>query len=377
MGSRKVRKNEAMRREERAPVSEKAKSRRTLRDLPDYTEKHDERATNPVIRLTQRATALPPPPPAEESAPDESLETLALLARRSAPPPRGPVVHRLIAPVAPSSMMPPPVAAVKPSSIPAMTVGGSHAPSARASSSTMPPRRRSSDHGGRGRALGTVVLSATVGAIVALGMWSLRSGLDRAATVDSSRAVGALGTATATATDKCASPTAAGASPAAAPTTVLASSGSDSEPRPVSIDALPLAQGMSSIPARTVPSPARHVASAPVARASLTAASSETPASAPEPRPVAHRAPAAAVSPRDAVSKAVQRASFAARSCETGPQSGKVEVTFAPTGAVSSVVLIKGFGDVGVNGCVLRAFSRVRAATFEGDPMTVRKTVSW
>lgn len=77
------------------------------------------------------------------------------------------------------------------------------------------------------------------------------------------------------------------------------------------------------------------------------------------------------------MTEAVQRASFAARSCESGPQSGKVAVTFSPTGAVSSVNLVKGFDDAGVNGCVLRAFGRVRVSAFEGDPITVRKTVSW
>jgi hypothetical protein len=379
VGSRKVRKNEAARREEREPVSEKARRTRTLRDLPNYTEPHDERATNPVIRLTQRVTALPPPLSPDDDASEHSLDALALLARRSSPPPRGPVVQRLVAPVAHPSVHPQAVVAAKPSSIPAMTVSGSSPPPAGASVTTSPPRRRSTDTGVRARALGTVILSATVGAVVALGMWGVRSGLDRAGrTSDPSRPVAALGMATAEGADKCPSPAPAAASPASgsAPAPVSATSTQESEPRPVSIDTLPVAHGFGpTVPARSTRAGARRSATATTTSASFASSSSDD--AAPEPKPVVHRAPAAPVSPRAAVAAAVQRASFAARSCESGPQSGKVEVTFAPSGAVSSVSLIKGFDDVGVNGCVLRAFGRVRSAPFEGDPVTVRKTVSW
>lgn len=378
MGSRKVRKSEAQRRDERAPTSGKARRARTLRDLPSYAEPHDERATNPVIRLTERVTALPPPLPPEGSAPDHSLEALALLARRSSPPPRASATPRLVAPVAPVTASAPtvaPVAAasIRPSSIPAVTVGASNAPGY---SETSRPRRRASDHGPRRGGLGTIVLSATVGAIVALGMWTLRSGLDRVARENGPKPpVAALAAAAVPPADKCPSTvsTAPAAPSAAAQGAPEAASTVESEPKPVSIHALPVTQGFSAVPARTERTIRAHVA-AP-SRASLVSASSNT--SAPGARPAVHRAPAAPVSPREAVARAVQRASFAARSCESGPQNGKVEVTFAPTGAVSSVNLIKGFGDVGINGCVLRAFGRVRSAPFEGDPVTVRKTVAW
>jgi hypothetical protein len=354
-------------------VSEKAQRGRTLRDLPSYTDRQDDRATNPVIRLTQRVTALPPP--LDDSVPDQSLESLALLARRSAPPPRVSVTPRLLAPVAPiapvaasaPTVVPPVAAARLSSSIPAMTVSGSSAPGR---PSSTPPRRRESDHGGRGRGLGTIVVSATVGAIVALGIWTLRSGLDRVARTDETTRLGAA-TAATTTDDKCVTPTSAPAPSVTAAVTAngTVSAASTSEAgRPVSFDALPMARSVGAAPASATRTASHRSATS---RASL-AAERESPAAVS--RPVAQRA---AVSPRAAVTAAVHRASSASRSCESGPQSGKVEVTFSPTGAVSSVALLKGFDDAGVNGCVLRAFGRARVSAFDGDPITVRKTVSW
>jgi hypothetical protein len=379
--SRKVRKNDAARREESAPAS--VKTRRTLRDLPGYTEFQDELATDPVIRLTQRAATLPPllpPLPPEGEPPEHSLEALALLARRSAPPPAAPL-PRLVAPVAPrgpavasTSIVVPPVAAVvRPtSSVPPVTVGASSAPPPR---SNVPwPRRRAGDNGPRRGGLGTVVLSATVGAVVALVAWTLRSGFDRVASKDDTvHPTSTVAGASVAPADKCATP---GANPtpaamsAAGASAILSTSASEAATPRVTFDALPMAQSGGSVAARTMRATSRRATTA-------TTVASTHDSSEGESRPVARRAPASSESPRNAVASAVQRASFAARSCETGPQNGKVEVTFSPTGAVSSVNLIKGFDDAGVNGCVLRAFGRVRIGAFEGDPITVRKTVSW
>jgi hypothetical protein len=369
--SRKVRKHESSHREEREPVSEKTRRSRTLRDLPSYSDRQDELVTNPVILLTQRATALPPP--LEDDTYDSSLEELATLARGSAPPPRISPMPRLLAPVAPvapvsplanfaPTLVPPVAASRQPSSIPALTVSGSSAPGR---PSTFPPRRRAGDDGGRGRGLGTVILSATVGAIVALGMWTVRSGLDRAASAKDGAPFPA---ATASASDdKCVSPSGVSASSPATASTAAVSAGSTPESeKPVSFDALPRAYGAST-PAGTTRAASHRSATSVTTRASGGSVREA-------PRPAVQRA---RVSPRVAVTDAVQRASYAARSCESGPQNGKVEVTFSPTGAVSSVALIKGFDDAGVNGCVLRAFGRVRVSPFEGDPISVRKTVSW
>jgi hypothetical protein len=81
--------------------------------------------------------------------------------------------------------------------------------------------------------------------------------------------------------------------------------------------------------------------------------------------------------PRAALSQAMSRAAAAATSCDTGPQDGKVTVTFAPSGSVQSVTMVKGFGDATVNACVLRAFGRARVPAFSGDPVQVRKSVAW
>jgi hypothetical protein len=367
VASRKVRRHEALKRDEGAPVSEKTRRRRTLRDLPSYADRQDELVTNPVILLTQRATALPPPQ--EEGASAPSLDELATLARGSAPPPRITIAPRLLAPVAPIGSIAvapptlvPPVATVRqPSSLPAFTVSNSSAP---ARPSTSPPRRRAGDDEGRARGLGTIVVSATVGAIVALGMWMVRSGLDR---VGSGNDNGPFAAATASAADdKCVTP--ASAASAASTAAVSTASTPESE-KPVSFDALPRAYG--DVSGGTTRAASHRSATTVTSRTSA-ATARETPA--PAARSAVQRA---RVSPRTAVTDAVQRASFAARSCESGPQNGKVEVTFSPTGAVSSVALIKGFDDAGVNGCVLRAFGRVRVSPFEGDPITVRKTVSW
>jgi hypothetical protein len=80
---------------------------------------------------------------------------------------------------------------------------------------------------------------------------------------------------------------------------------------------------------------------------------------------------------RAALSQAVDRAASAATACDSGPQDGKVAVTFSPSGGVQSVSLIKGFGDTAVNGCVLRAFGRAKVSAFSGEAVQVRKSIAW
>jgi len=372
VAGRRSRKGEAAKsREEREPASEKLRRpRTTLRDLPTYTEPYDERATNPVIALDGRTTHLPPP--ADEDIGD-SLEALAQHARRSAPPPRSPVVHRLIVPMQPRSSVPPPMpqAPVQalPSSMPVPPVAASVHPV-----STIRPRAAYAD---RFRMLSTIILSAGVGAIVALVMWGVRSGIDRASR-DGNVSNAALAVAPVSSADErcapAASPVAASVTKPAAAETKPAPTTDPSEPRPVTLDALPVAQNFSGNS-----SSSRSSRAPTVTRAALTTHRQSAPepaATADEPAP-APRKKAHPVSPRAAVTDAVQRASYAAQSCESGPQKGRVQVTFAPTGAVQSVDLLQGFGENGVNGCVLRAFGRVRVPAFEGEPIVVRKTVSW
>ncbi len=80
---------------------------------------------------------------------------------------------------------------------------------------------------------------------------------------------------------------------------------------------------------------------------------------------------------RAAVAQALARVSGAARSCGQGPQKGRVAVTFAPSGVVRSVQLAQAFADKAVGACVLRAMGRARVPAFSGDPVVVKKSVSW
>lgn len=59
------------------------------------------------------------------------------------------------------------------------------------------------------------------------------------------------------------------------------------------------------------------------------------------------------------------------------PQSGRVALTFAPSGAVRSVQMEEAFAEREVGACVLRAMGRARVTAFNGEPVTVRKTLRW
>jgi hypothetical protein len=103
--------------------------------------------------------------------------------------------------------------------------------------------------------------------------------------------------------------------------------------------------------------------------------SSDSSEAAPAPAPAARALPKGP--DRGAVTKAMSRASRAASSCGTGPHDGRVSLQISPSGVVTSVSLVKGFGEADVNACVLRAFSRAKVPAYEGDPIQVRKAVRW
>jgi hypothetical protein len=93
-------------------------------------------------------------------------------------------------------------------------------------------------------------------------------------------------------------------------------------------------------------------------------------------------APAPAKSSSDgpdlkAIATAVGTAARAATSCGASPQSGRVAITFSPSGAVRSVQMEQQYDERDVGACVLRAMGRAKVAAFTGDPVTVRKSVSW
>lgn len=81
---------------------------------------------------------------------------------------------------------------------------------------------------------------------------------------------------------------------------------------------------------------------------------------------------------RAAAEAALSAAADAARGCKEdgGPTgSGKVEVTFAPSGDVTSAT-VEGppFAGTPVGGCVASAFRGIRVPTFDGSPVTLEKS---
>lgn len=268
----------------------------------------------------------------------------------------------------------------------------------------------------------TAAMSATIGAIVSVGIWAVRT---PAAAEKASAEL-------ATTTTVAASPTATNTiGPCPIPTTSLASANTPSSssgnasvtgshasspaPHEVSLDALPVettSRGAAAVaPVLRAPAPApapthiahldltehasKRVASEPARaapeRASVEAerpsrrarkgkaeasASEEeaaiTAAGTPEPAPTPTAGP-----DRAAIAKAVGRAAASASSCDASPQSGRAQITFAPSGNVASVQLIEPFSDNAVNGCVLRALGRAHVPPFTGEPVIVRKSLNW
>ena len=81
-----------------------------------------------------------------------------------------------------------------------------------------------------------------------------------------------------------------------------------------------------------------------------------------------------------AASAALSAAAGGAASCRTdsteGPKSVTVAVTFAPSGRVTTATIMGGqFAGTPVGGCIAQAFKSAHVPPFEGDPVTVKKTV--
>jgi hypothetical protein len=80
----------------------------------------------------------------------------------------------------------------------------------------------------------------------------------------------------------------------------------------------------------------------------------------------------------DAAKEALRLAASNVSSCAApdGPTgAGQVQVTFLPSGRVSSANVVSGaFGGTTVGGCVARTFRQARVPAFKGDPVTVSKS---
>ena len=344
--------------------SSRESKRLSLLDLPPALDPRGDQPTNPVMVIRPERQTTLPPAPAEPLA-DASLASLAKATRRApnreAPakkaPARRPTEPSVPPAFPPTSTLPPPV----------------QVPSD-------PPQGRARSSGNLLlRTLGVIVLSASVGAGVSSLIWGVKSELLRAAMAgdtktESARAAATLqGCATATPFPE---PTTA---PSAAPV-----AGTGSETARISVDALPLQQARRKGVAVELVSLEDPV-SRPVTETRYperrAASRAETPEHSSRETKRTQVTAAARMVPaqpsRAAINQAIGRAASAATSCDTGPQDGRVTVTFAPSGAVQSVSLVKGFGDAAVNGCVLRAFGRARVPAFSGDPVLVRKSIAW
>jgi hypothetical protein len=82
-------------------------------------------------------------------------------------------------------------------------------------------------------------------------------------------------------------------------------------------------------------------------------------------------------SERSGFARAMAQAARSAEGCGEGPVHTRVVVTFAPSGAPSSVRFGAAPPPAALRSCVLSAVARSRVTPFEGDPVTVSKTLSW
>jgi len=122
--------------------------------------------------------------------------------------------------------------------------------------------------------------------------------------------------------------------------------------------------------------PASKPSSAPTAEAKTETKPAET-----KPAETAAAAPAGDGSKefnRGAASSALGAAAGSAKSCKKadGPTgSGKVKVTFAPSGNVTSASVVGGpFAGTSVGGCIASAFRSAKVPPFDGSPVSVTKS---
>jgi hypothetical protein len=349
----------------------------------------------------RRLTDLPPPPAVQEpehfaDATDEQTLVQPVSRNRSEPPPaeseRAPFL--LVRPPPPPEVLP----RLQPSTIPPanlrvlpqIVAAQSAAPPPVALATTVPPGPPVG-HSFWLPMLAAAALSATIGAFVSAGLWAVRvapagSAKPLAAAVDTVPPRSTTAALPCPIKPSFGGPTSeANASNGAASNTT--GSGSSTETHSssgttpqVSIDNLPL-EGHGSA-ARQAALVSARPAAVVTARASAPTTTRADRAAARAERASRARAdvppPAPTEGPdRAAIAKSMSRAAAAASSCDSSPQSGKVSILFAPSGNVQSMQLVQGFGDSGVNSCVLRAFGRAHIPPFAGSPVEVRKPVSW
>jgi hypothetical protein len=114
-----------------------------------------------------------------------------------------------------------------------------------------------------------------------------------------------------------------------------------------------------------------------VASSAGRASGGATASSAPSPAPARSTPPTQMAGPnRASFARALNGAAGAARSCGEGPVNAQVVVTFGPSGVARNIHFAAA-PPVALRSCVLNAVARARVTPFEGEPVTVSKTLRW
>ena len=139
------------------------------------------------------------------------------------------------------------------------------------------------------------------------------------------------------------------------------------------------AKPSSSAAATSTAAVATPAATAPAAAPAATTTKPADPAAAAKPAeaPAAPATPEGAAFDKNAAVAALGAAAASAASCKTadGPTgSGKVSVTFAPSGRATATSVAGELAGTEVGGCVARLFRAAKVPPFSGDPVTVSKS---
>ncbi|HET7541465.1 MAG TPA: zinc-ribbon domain-containing protein [Polyangiaceae bacterium] len=172
-----------------------------------------------------------------------------------------------------------------------------------------------------------------------------------------------------------ASPTANAAPATSASAAASAASAGSTNPAASSSAAAAVSAVASAKPATPAAAKPAEAAAAKPAEATAAAKPAET-AAAEKPAEAAPAAEAAAFDKNAAVA-ALSAAAASAASCKTadGPTgSGKVSVTFAPSGRATATSVVGELAGTEVGGCVARLFRAAKVPPFSGDPVTVSKS---
>jgi len=118
------------------------------------------------------------------------------------------------------------------------------------------------------------------------------------------------------------------------------------------------------------------VADQPVpAAAKPSALAARAPSSAKKPLPRATKPAAAAPFNVEAAKNALNAAAAKAGSCAGAAGKGKVQLTFAPSGAVSAAQITEGpYSGTPAGKCALKHFRSAHIPAFSGNPQTVSKS---